>query len=68
MKEIPEENESCKCLSFIMLEFVIKMGKKHDPQTILEECKYEIKKKTIENLINDDFKSDNESDNEESND
>ena len=49
------------------------MGKKYYPQTVLEECKYEIKKKKTENFINDDFdssssdESDNESDNEESN-
>ena len=56
-----------------MLESLIKMGKKHYPRTVLEECKYEIKKKKMENFINDDFdssssdESDNESDNEESN-
>ena len=56
-----------------MLESVIKMSKKPYPQTVLEECKYEIKKKKMENFINGDFdssssdKSDNESDNEESN-
>ena len=40
-------------------------------QTLLEECKYEIKKNKIENLINDDFdlsSSDNEIDNESDND
>ena len=56
-----------------MLESVIKMGKKHYPQTLLEEYKYEIKKKKIENFINDDFdssssdESDNEFDNESGN-
>ena len=40
------------------------------PQTLLKECKYEIKKNKMENLINDDLdlsssdESDNESDNE----
>ena len=54
-----------------MLESVIKIGKKHYPRTVLEECKYEIKRKKMENFINDDFdsssldESDNESDNEE---
>ena len=74
-KKISNENESYnKSLSLIMLESVIKMGKKHYPQTVLEECKYEIKKRKMENFINDDFdsnssdESDNESDNEESND
>ena len=57
-----------------MPESVIKLGKKDYPETILEECKYEIKQKKMENFINDDFdsrssdESDNESDNEESND
>ena len=52
-----------------MLESVIKINKKYYPQTLLEECKYEIKKKIIENLINDDFDSisSDESDNEQSN-
>ena len=52
-----------------MLESVIKINKKCYPQTLLEECKYEIKKKIIENLINDDFDSisSDESDNEQSN-
>ena len=42
-------------------------GKKlYYPQTLLEECKYEIKKNKIENLINDDLdpSSSDESDNE----
>ena len=53
-----------------MLESVIKTGKKQYPQTFLEECKYEIKKKTMENFINDDFdpSSSDKSDNEEYND
>ena len=52
-----------------MLESVIKINKKYYPQTLLEECKYEIKNKIIENLINDDFDSisSDESDNEQSN-
>ena len=43
---------------------------KYYPQRILEECKYEIKKNKMDNLINDDLdlsssdESDNESDNE----
>ena len=55
-----------------MLEYVIRANKKYYPQTLLEECKYEIKKNKMENLINDDLdlsssdESDNESDNDES--
>ena len=69
-KKIPKENASCKCLSLIMLDSVIKGNKKYYPQTLLEECKYEIKKKKMEKLINDDLDpsssnvSDSESDNE----
>ena len=60
-----------------MLESVNRVNKKYNPQTILEECKYEIKKNKMENLINDDSDSgssdesdiepDSELDNDESN-
>ena len=68
-KKIPKENESYKSLSLIMLDSVIKANKKHYPQTLLEECKYEIKKNRVENLINDDLdlSLSDESDNDESN-
>ena len=49
-----------------MLDLVIRVNKKYYPQTVLEECKYEIKKNEMENLINDDLdsSSSNESNNE----
>ena len=49
-----------------MLDLVIRVNKKYYPQTVLEECKYEIKKNEMENLINDnlDSSSSNESNNE----
>ena len=56
-----------------MLNFVIKVSKKFYLQTLLEECKYEIKKNKMENLINEDLdpsssdESDNESDNKSNN-
>ena len=60
-----------------MLDSVITVNKKYYPQTLLEECKYEIKNYKMENLINDnldpsssdesDNESDSESDNDESN-
>ena len=56
-----------------MLDSVITVNKKYYSQTLLEECKYEIKNYKMENLINDDLdpsssdQSDNESDNDESN-
>ena len=43
-KKIPKEKTACKCLSLIMLDSVIWVNKKYYPQTLLEECKYEIKK------------------------
>ena len=64
-KKVPKENASYKCLSLIMLGSVIRVKKKYYPQTILEECKYAVRKNKMENLINDDLEeSDNESDNE----
>ena len=53
-----------------MLGSVIRANKKYYSRTLLEECKYEIKKKKMENFINHDLdpsssdESDNESDNE----
>ena len=65
-KNIPKENSSYKCLSLIMLDFVIRPNKIFYPQTLLEKCKYEIKNNKMENLINDDLgpSSSDESDNE----
>ena len=63
-KKISQKNASYKCLSLIKLDSVIKLNKKYYPQTLLEECKYEIKKNKMENIINDDLNpssSDNES-------
>ena len=74
-KKMPKENKSYKCLSLTMLDFVIRVNKKYYPQTLLEECKYEIKKNKMENRTIDDLHlsssdngtdscSDNETDNE----
>ena len=68
--KLPKENASYKCLSLIMRDPVIRVNKKCYPQTLLEECKYEIKKNKMNNLVNDDLdlsSSDNESDNESNN-
>ena len=62
-----KDNASYKCLSLIMLASVVKACKKYYPQTLLEECKYEIKKVKMENFINDDLEtssSDDETDSE----
>ena len=49
-----------------MLDSVIRAKKKCHPQTLQEECKYEIKKNKMQNLINDDLdpSSSDESDSE----
>ena len=47
-KKIPKENAPYKCLSLIMLDSVIRANKKYYPQTLLEECKYEITKNKME--------------------
>ena len=54
-----------------MLDSVIKAKKKYYPQTLLEECKYELEKMIKkENFIDDDLEksSSDESDNEDDND
>ena len=68
-KKTPKENASYNCSSLIILDSVIRANKKNYPQTLREECKYEIKKNKMESLINDslDLSSSNESDNESDN-
>ena len=69
-KKISKVNASYKYLSLIILDSVFNVGKKYYPQTLLEECKYEIKKNKMGNLINDNLKpssSNSESDNESNN-
>ena len=38
-----------------MLDSVVRISKKYYLQILLEECKYEMKKNKMENLINDDL-------------
>ena len=68
-KKVPKENASYKCLSLIMLDSVIRANKKFHPQTLLEECKYVIRKNKMENRINKDLSlsSSDESDSEDDN-
>ena len=71
-KNMPKEKAPCKCLSIIMLDFVIKAKKKY-PRTFLDAWKYKLKKTKMENLIDDNLEkslsdeSGSESDNDESN-
>ena len=68
-KKVPKESASYKGLSLIILDSVIRVNKKYYPQTLLEGCKYVIRKNKMENLINDDLdlSSSDESDNESEN-
>ena len=63
---MPKEKAPFKSLSIIILDSVIKAKKKHYPQTLLQQCKYESKKIKMENLIDDDLakSSSDESDND----
>ena len=70
-KKIPKENASYKCLSLVILDSALIVSKKYYPQKLLEECKYEMKKTKMENLIKDDLdlsSSDGETDNKSDND
>ena len=74
-KKMPKEKVPCKSLSIIMLDSAVKAKKKYYPQTLLEECKYELKKIKMENLIDGEFEksssdesdSDSKSDDEKQN-
>ena len=72
-KKLPKENSTHKYLLLIMLDSVVISKKKYYPQKLLKECKCEMKKTKMENLIKDDFEpslsdeSDNESYNESDN-
>ena len=53
-----------------MLDSVVRENKMYYPQTLLEECEYEIKKNKMKNLSNNDLdlsSSDNETDNDSDN-
>ena len=53
-KKMPKEKVPCKCLSIIILDFVIKANKKYYSQTFLEDCKYVQEKIKTENYSDDD--------------
>ena len=42
-------------MSLIILDSAIRVSKKYYSQMFLDECKYEIKKTKMENLMNDDL-------------
>ena len=72
-RKTPKEKAPWKSSSIIMLVSVLKVREKYYPQAILEECKYELKKRKMENLTNNDLEkslsdeSDIEADNDSNN-
>ena len=52
---MPKDIAPCKCLSIILLDSVIKAKKRFYSQTFLEECKCELKKIKMENLLDYDL-------------
>lgn len=50
---IPKQSSHCVCLSVILTDSVFKMGKSHQSQVFFEECKYSIKEKEMNKIIND---------------
>ena len=63
---MPKQNTSYKCLSLIMLKYVIRANEKYCPQGLLEEYKYKIKNDKKYTHIDYDFytSSSDESDSE----
>ena len=59
-KKIPKEKVPCKCLSIIMLDFVIESNEEYYPQTLLKECKYVQEKIKFENHIDEELDSDSD--------
>ena len=55
-KETPKGDASYKCLPLVMLDSIVKVGKKYYPQVFLEEYKYIKRKNEMFNYINDDLK------------
>ena len=64
-KETPKGDSSYKCLSLIMLDSVVEVGKKYYPQVFLEECKYIKRKNKMLNYINDDLEMTSSDDDDE---
>ena len=61
-KEVPEEKVPYKCLSIIILDFVLYAYEKYYPQTFLEECKYMRENVKTKNYINMELESKSDTD------
>ena len=54
-KKVCKGDASYKCLSLIMLDSIVKVGRKYYLQVFLVECKYVKRKNKMVNYINDDI-------------
>ena len=63
--ETPKGDSSCKCLSLIILDSAVKVGKKYYPQVFLEECKYVKRRNKMFNYINGDLEMTSSDDDDE---
>ena len=66
-KKIPEEKIPHKCLSIIVLDFILYAYEKYYPQIFLEECKYVQWKIKTKNYIDEELKSESETDSDSDN-
>ena len=62
--KIPEEKVPHKCLSIIILGFVVYAYEKYHPQIFLEECKYMKENIKIKNYTYMELESKSDSDND----
>ena len=61
---MPKEKVSCKLLSIIMLDSVVKSDEKYYPQIFLEEYKYVVEKIKFYNYIDEELDSDSDNNND----
>ena len=58
--EIPKESMHYACMACIIIDSVMRMGKKNYLQVYLEECKYKLKKIKMHQFINAEVESESE--------
>ena len=59
--EVPKEKEHYTCIACIIIDSVMKMGKKNYRQVYLEECKYKMKKTKMAKFREAEVESESES-------
>ena len=64
--KIPKEGSQFISSSVILIDSVLRTGKKYYPQVFLEQCKYVVKEKTMPEYITGDIEISSDSDREDS--